>query len=185
MVFELTLLLFLFSLLVLGIAGYTDLKKRIVPNRLTFTAIAAGLAIQLLAGIYFNDLSLFYFALIAGIMTFACGYVIYRLGMWAGGDVKLFTAIAVLQPVNYGILRDLLGLNQAWLASISLPLFPLTLFFYSLLAMLPLGAVISLKAIAERKELRQKTIAGLKKKAINGIEFSLLVTGLGHFAGLA
>ncbi len=87
------------ALLALGtviIANYTDLTERIIPNKLTFSMIIAGIALYLGYGAYRFNL---YFALQGGIgalVAFAIGYGMWYIGGWAGGDVKLYTALAAL-----------------------------------------------------------------------------------------
>lgn len=178
MLFETRLFFFIVSLVILGVSSYTDLKKGIIPNKITFPAIFIGLALSLAASFYSNDFSYFYFTLIAVIASFIGGYALYRLGAWAGGDVKLFTAIAAFNPVNQGVLRELFGLKQAFLSSISLPVFPLTLFVYSIFAILPLGALLSIRALIERKAFRDRVLADFRKRIILAAEFSLLLVFL-------
>lgn len=78
------------------IAVYTDLRSRIIPNRLNFTLIFFGVGYYILRGILWPD----FFVLISGILgaaiSFAIGYILWRTGGWAGGDVKLFTALGAL-----------------------------------------------------------------------------------------
>ncbi|MEM3453048.1 MAG: prepilin peptidase, partial [Candidatus Hadarchaeum sp.] len=75
------------------IAVYTDLRKRIIPNELNFTMIFFGIIYYILLGIF----SLDFFVMISGVLgaaiSFAIGYLLWRTGGWAGGDVKLFTAL--------------------------------------------------------------------------------------------
>lgn len=78
------------------IAVYTDLRKRIIPNELNFTMIFFGIIYYILLGIF----SLDFFVMISGVLgaaiSFAIGYLLWRTGGWAGGDVKLFTALGAL-----------------------------------------------------------------------------------------
>lgn len=79
-----------------SIAVYTDLRRRIIPNELNFTMIFFGIIYYLLLGIFWSD----FFVMISGILgaaiSFAVGYLLWRTGGWAGGDVKLFTALGAL-----------------------------------------------------------------------------------------
>lgn len=78
------------------IANFTDLKWRIIPNKLTFPMIVVGVAAYLGYGVYQQDLV---FAVKGGLGaggTFAIGYGMWYIGGWAGGDVKLFTALGAL-----------------------------------------------------------------------------------------
>jgi preflagellin peptidase FlaK len=71
---------------------YTDLKQGLILDKITYPMIAAGLVLNL-----FEPRFLEYF-LLAGIV-FTAGYLLYFYGKVGGGDVKLFTAIALLLPV--------------------------------------------------------------------------------------
>ncbi|KXA94247.1 hypothetical protein AKJ65_04980 [candidate division MSBL1 archaeon SCGC-AAA259E19] len=89
----------LVALLALGtvfVANYTDLRDRIIPNRLTFSMIAVGIALYLGFGIYEQDL---FFAIQGGLwagIAFTLAYGFWYVGGWAGGDVKLYTALGAL-----------------------------------------------------------------------------------------
>lgn len=86
----------LLALVTVFIANYTDLKDRIIPNKLTFPMIASGVVLYLGYGIYRQDLI---FAVKGGLgagLTFSIGYGMWYVGGWAGGDVKLYTALGAL-----------------------------------------------------------------------------------------
>lgn len=90
---------YLVSLLALAtvlISTYTDLKERIIPNKLTYPVIVIGVALYLAWGAYQRD---WMFAVQGGLwagLTFGIGYGMWFLGGWAGGDVKLYTALGAL-----------------------------------------------------------------------------------------
>jgi len=73
-----------------------DLRERRIPNILNYAFLlaAAGLA-------YWSGYGLGYAAFVAASFCFA--YLVYRLGAWAGGDAKFFTALTAFLP--------LLGIN--------------------------------------------------------------------------
>lgn len=75
-----------FAVAFIALASYFDLRQRRVPNALTLPVIAIGVA----ANAYSNAGQEYYFALF---FAFAFSYVLYRLGAWAGGDAKFFTAL--------------------------------------------------------------------------------------------
>jgi preflagellin peptidase FlaK len=168
---------FLISFLGLIYASYTDLTKRIVPNWLNYGLIAVGLIGHLIYGLISNSIELFFITLIVTITAFIAGYGLWKLGVWAGGDVKLFTALAALNPFNYAIIQKAIGLN-ALFASSELPVFPLTLFIYSLIAIVPFGALMSLKAIKEKNELRKELLDEIKKLLIKLIKLGIVLVGL-------
>lgn len=170
---------FFVTLAAIGIASYTDIKKRIVPDWLSYSAIAIGLALHALQSLLDSSLvPIAFSALLAGI-TFACGYCLWKLGVWAGGDVKLFTAIAALSPLNYVFLGQAIFPQVKILSPISVPIFPLTLFIFSAVAVLPYGAILALRAMAGNKPLRKKVLAALGKNAIELLFFCLAAVGIG------
>ncbi len=77
-----------------GLAAYTDAKTGLIPDKITYSMIAAGLIINL---VEFNLT-----ALAVPALVFAIGFVLYWLGKIGGGDVKLFTGIAMLLPYLNG-----------------------------------------------------------------------------------
>ncbi|MBI2598000.1 MAG: hypothetical protein HYW50_02290 [Candidatus Diapherotrites archaeon] len=104
--------------------------------------------------------------------------MLWKVGVWAGGDVKLFTALAALNPVNYAFIGDFFGLDKSSFGTIDLPVYPLTLFVFSIFSMFPVAILVTIKGIAKRKEL-QKKIAGEIKAKTAAIFFSaLLVSGV-------
>ncbi|WP_048190737.1 A24 family peptidase C-terminal domain-containing protein [Methanobacterium sp. SMA-27] len=121
-------------------ASYTDFKDGIIQNKLTFPLIAIGI---ILNGIYvFTTTNILMFiecVIVTGII-FILGYVFWKMGAWAGGDVKLFTGLAALIPfyaipfyptlVSYQIL----GLQFPLVGTYP---FPFTLIVNSILAILP------------------------------------------------
>ncbi|MFH1588655.1 MAG: prepilin peptidase [Candidatus Diapherotrites archaeon] len=180
------------SLISLVYASFTDLRERIVPDWLNYGLIAFGLTAWLVYGLISNSIELFFTALIVTIMAFIGGYALWKTGVWAGGDVKLFTALAALNPINYAILRDLFGINEliasiglnGLISSSELPVFPLTLFIYSLFSIVPFGAVMSLKAVKKNKELRKELFDESKKLLISLIKLGIILVGLKEILGV-
>ncbi len=168
---------FFVSIAILLIGSYTDFKERIISNKLTYGGIILGILIHLIQSYYSNDYFIVLTAVIVTIATFIASYGLWKIGVWAGGDVKLFTALAALNPFNLGFIRDLIGLKYALLASISFPVFPLTLFIFSIISMLPYGALLSIKTLKEKKELRKEVFDDLKKRLLHSVELMALITG--------
>ncbi|MBU2099726.1 hypothetical protein KKB11_00670, partial [Candidatus Micrarchaeota archaeon] len=83
-------------------------------------------------------------------------------------------------PFNLGFIREILGLKFALLSSISIPIFPLTLFIYSIFSMLPYGAILSFNVIKKRNDLRKELIEDMKKRLIQSIKLIALITGLNY-----
>ena len=130
--FELELVPVGLALLAICVANYTDLfKGRIIPNKLTYPLIGIGVLFYVGLGLYrWNP-----WILISGgagaAIAFAIGYAIWIAGGWAGGDVKLFTALGALVPMYRAP-----HVSPAY--STSYPLFPLTILFNSVIAIIPI-----------------------------------------------
>lgn len=150
------LLSFLISFSGLLIASYTDLKKRIVPNTLNFSLLITGIALHLIASLLTNELRPIIFSLASLSYSFAFAYLLYRFGVWAGGDVKLFAALAALNPVNPFIAK-FFGFEG--FVYLDWPLFPIQLFVFTVLATLPVNTFILLKQC--EKSLRIKLLSFL------------------------
>jgi Flp pilus assembly protein protease CpaA len=93
-----------------AIASYTDLRKMVVPNWLTVTALALGLVFSIARGCWLGaqghrlwvlatgsawlgGLDGLLFALAGSCFAFAVFFLFWILGTCGGGDLKLFTAL--------------------------------------------------------------------------------------------
>ncbi len=112
------------------IACYTDLKDRIIPNKLTYPLIGIGIAFYLAFEIYKGNFYRALFGAVGGALAFGIGYALWLTGGWAGGDVKLFTALGALLPAYTAP-----HVSPSY--STSYPLFPLTILFNSIIAIIP------------------------------------------------
>jgi len=112
------------------IAIYTDMKERIIPNKLTYPLIGAGIVYYLLLGAWRWDFWVAVSGALGAALSFGIAYVLWLTGGWAGGDVKFFTALGALLPVY----------QTPFVGSAPYP-FPITILFNSVLAMLPILAV--------------------------------------------
>ncbi|HIH62520.1 MAG TPA: hypothetical protein HA298_07580 [Methanobacteriales archaeon] len=116
-------------------AAYSDLKEGIIPNRLTFPLIGFGILLDAIFSYQLGDAMFFVYAIIFTGMVFILCYILWRLGAWAGGDVKLFTGLAALLPFQPSLVRySVLGVSFPIIASYP---FPLTLIINSILGILP------------------------------------------------
>jgi preflagellin peptidase FlaK len=106
--------------------------------------------------------------------TIVFGYLLWKLGAWAGGDVKLFTALAALLPfypaiVNYNIL----GITFPIISSYP---FPFTLIINSILAILPFLLIfIFYIVLREKKYLMDELFLPVKEYRKN-IVLTLVIT---------
>jgi archaeal preflagellin peptidase FlaK len=176
---------FIVTFTALLLSAYTDIQKRIVPPLITHTMIFGGLFLQTIYVFVFNDYSLFFPALITVTVTFAVSYFLWKTGFWAGGDVKLFTGIAVLNPFNYAIIGTFLFGNNSLIAPISSPVFPFTLFLFSLFAVFPIGAAMAMKTVAKNRQIQKEIGAESKKIFINIVRIAFVLIAAGYVLGLA
>jgi len=73
------------------VAGYYDVRYRIIPNKLSFSLILIGAAGNLFLG-NVKQLSISVAAM------FSIGYAFWKLGLWAAGDAKEFLFLSALLP---------------------------------------------------------------------------------------
>ncbi len=116
-------------------AAYSDMRRGVIPNRLTFILIGAGIILDAISTYQIRDPMFLVYALIFTAMIFILGYILWRLGAWAGGDVKLFTGLAALLPFQPSMIRySILGVSFPIIAPYP---FPLTIIINSILSILP------------------------------------------------
>ncbi len=77
-------------------ACITDIKKREVPNWLSFSLITIAFAIRVLASVLEKQFFYLFYALIAFGIFFFLVNLFYRIKFFGGGDAKLLLALAVV-----------------------------------------------------------------------------------------
>ncbi|WP_407415608.1 prepilin peptidase [Methanobrevibacter sp.] len=85
------------------IAAIYDVKDNIVPDVLTYGLLFFGLFSNLVLSLVSNNLKFILASIISMVITNAITYMLWKLNMWGGGDVKLFTAIATVIPSGLNI----------------------------------------------------------------------------------
>ncbi len=148
-------LLIILALLYFSIASYTDIKKRIVSNKLTLSFAAAGLVLQAIKSIQINSFEPILFSLASAAILFTGSFVLWKIGLWAAGDVKLFTALAVLLPLS----PELAAIQLPRIYS-QIPIFSLSVLTNSILLAFPfISGYVLLKANKQKvKQLAKKTV---------------------------
>lgn len=146
------------TLLLLGFATVFDLFERRIPDWLTYSATAFGLVFWLLVG--------YYPVILYVVCTFVISYLLYRIGLWAGGDVKLFTAFAALNPHLISVF------------GFEIPA-PLLLFLLSIFAAFILSFPVMLAVILFRRDLRAKLFSNFRLILIKAFSISVLVNAFG------
>lgn len=149
------------------IATYTDVKRQIIPNKLTFSFFLIGISIVSFYFYLADDFNIFYYCSI--IIVYFLSYILWYFGVWAGGDVKLFTAISTLLIPefldiipSYEIFNILFPVN---LVSFKVPTF--LLIFNSVLAIIPLViTLVIVKIFTEKHYLLNDLIKTLDFKEV-------------------
>lgn len=121
--FSMTLLLIEQALIILAsaISAYTDYKTGYIFDWITLPLIALGLGLRL----WQQD----WIGLGIGIAVFAFLYALYWTGKLGGGDVKLFTGMALVLPLQNG---QFFLLNAIFFAAITALLFYSVYYIYKI-----------------------------------------------------
>lgn len=103
------IVLFIVTLIILIFASLVDLKKREVPDYLSYGLVFLGLGIRT---IYTFNLGINYLleGLLGLTIFFLISFVLYQSGQWGGGDSKLLWGMGVIIGFNYGLLLFFLTL---------------------------------------------------------------------------
>lgn len=158
------------SIIGLITATYTDLKARIVPNFLNYGLALVGLLIFGIQSYFENSPLPFLYSLFGLFFGFFFGWILWKIGVFAGGDVKLFMGLGALNPFTPSLLK--IGL----LSSINIPLFPITLFIYSLIAFLPYGLFVISYRVAKNKKFQKELYNEMKPKIKTAIHASIFTS---------
>ncbi len=174
MIINIPLIAIIISIIACIYSSYSDLKWGVIPNKLTFPLIGVGI---LLNGIYYIMLGNLLFllgTLIITLLVFVFGYLLWKMGAWAGGDVKLFTGLAALIPFYPALLNyHLFNINFPITASYP---FPLTLIINSILAMFPFLLIyVSFIVIKNKPHLIGELLSPVKEYRKNFV-LTLVVT---------
>jgi len=90
--------LFVLALVWIAIASYTDLKKREVPNWISFSLPIFALAYRAFYSILNWEINFFLCGLIGYLIFIVLGYLFYYGRIFAGGDAKLLMGLGAILP---------------------------------------------------------------------------------------
>ena len=85
------------------IAAFYDIKKNIVPDKLNYSLMIFGLLSNGILSLISTNIKFILASFISMVVTYTITYLLWKLNMWGGGDVKLFTAIATVIPLALNI----------------------------------------------------------------------------------
>ena len=148
-----------------AVVAYTDWKTGYMPDRYTHALILLG-AILLP---FYHGIPYAVSGYATAAVVFGVCFVLYTLGQLGGGDVKLFTALALLIP-TYPTKLAALGFQP-----VTAPYpFVLSVFFgAAVLAMLFVSLGYMVRLYKRRRKIRH-----FRKKTIKGAAFALLLLPL-------
>lgn len=88
-------------------AAIYDVKRNFIPDMLNYSLMAFGLFSNLILSLISTNVKFILASIISMIITYTLTYMLWKLNMWGGGDVKLFTGIATVIPsgINIGFLN--------------------------------------------------------------------------------
>lgn len=153
-------------------SSITDFKTGYVPNVLSHSLIAIGAVFVVFA--FPLDEALFIYAIAAAV--FAVGYVLYIFGQMGGGDVKLFTAIALLVPFYPAVLlptMQSLGIDPA------IPYYPFIVSVFILFGILFM-LVVPLGYLPKIMRAKKK-IKDYDRKIKTGLAYCMVLIPIGIF----
>jgi Flp pilus assembly protein protease CpaA len=96
----LELVLNILALAALGVGSITDLKKREVPDWVSYGLMFAALGTRLLYSIFTQEKSFFLTGLYGFIFFVIISHILYYLKQWGGGDAKILMAVGALIGFN-------------------------------------------------------------------------------------
>jgi len=137
--FNFILFYFLITVLFLFTSTIYDLKYRMIPNKLILLFLIIGFITVILQAIFFKSFNIFTNAMISLVVTIVLGYLLWEIGLFAGGDVKLFIVISILDPINPNYFVYLLGTTVT-----KTPIFSINLLLTSILCVIPVLVVIAI-----------------------------------------
>ncbi len=167
---------FFYAAIIVSIAGllcatYTDLKSRIVPNKLNYGLAVLGLLIFGLQSIIESTYLPFAYSVLGLCFGFFFGWVLWKLGVFAGGDVKLFMGLGALNAFTPALI------STGALGATNYPIFPITLFIYSLIAFLPYGLFIVAYKVAKNKAFQKELFKEMKPKVLLATNGAIFASG--------
>ena len=120
-------------------ASYFDLRIREIPALLSYGLILIGLAGNAALSLVTSNTLFLVQAFVLCALCFSFAFLLYKLGVWAGGDAKLFAALGALLPA-FG----------------SMQLFPFLTLAAALLAFFPFAIIYASYHLVKQKELRKQ-----------------------------
>ncbi|MBI5460392.1 A24 family peptidase C-terminal domain-containing protein [Methanobacterium sp.] len=174
MIIDIPLITVIIAIIACLYASYSDLKRGIIPNKLTFPLIAIGLILNCIYAFMLGELWIIIVCLVVTGVIFALGYLFWKMGAWAGGDVKLFTALAALIPFNPILISY--EVFQVPFPVEGIYPFPLTVIINSILSILPFLLIYVFYVVAKNKPHLMSELTSPVKDYRKNIVLTLVIT---------
>ncbi len=133
----------LFSIL----ASIFDVRKGFVPDWLNYILIAFGLASNFILTLMTNNVKYILASFISMVITYTISFMLWKLNMWGGGDVKLFTSIATAIPL--GLNGEIFNIFPV----LSIYPFAFTVMFNSILVSFPFLVIFTTHLLLKNKSV--------------------------------
>lgn len=130
-------------------ASIFDVKKGFVPDRLNYLLMLFGLTSNLILSLISNNVKYILGSIILMVVTYHISYMLWKLHVWGGGDVKLFTSIATAIP--FGLNIDFLNIFPVF----SIYPFIFTVIFNSILVSFPFLVVFTTHLLLKNKAVNR------------------------------
>ncbi|WP_296872402.1 prepilin peptidase [uncultured Methanobrevibacter sp.] len=85
------------------LASIYDIRDNVVPEKLCYILVLFGLVSNLILSLITGNVKFILASIISMVITYSITYLLWKLKMWGGGDVRLFTAIATVIPSGLNI----------------------------------------------------------------------------------
>lgn len=85
------------------LASICDIRNNFVPDELCYILALFGLVSNLILSLITGNVKFILASFISMLITYTITYLLWKLQMWGGGDVRLFTAIATVIPSGLNI----------------------------------------------------------------------------------
>ena len=146
--------------------------------------IVLGLSLAAYESYFTQSISPLAWSAVLTIAVFILAYIFWRAGAWAGGDVKLFTGLAALNPFNPFVLGSffhfsfVFGGRELIVAS-TLPFFMLNLFMGSVIALMPYSAFLAF-TVLNHKSHRKEFVQITRDAFLRALDWGLLIVLFTH-----
>ncbi|MDO5849192.1 MAG: A24 family peptidase [Methanobrevibacter sp.] len=89
---------FIITIFLCVVASYYDIKKGIIPDKISIFLISFGIVSNMILSLLSGNLKHILASILSLSLTYLVCYLLWRLKVWGGGDVKLLTGIAAIIP---------------------------------------------------------------------------------------